>query len=82
MFATIDNFLVTHTPPWYRTPKVQTATLGIVFFWVFAAYTTIQFYSASTYGSELAADTVCAVYLTFTLTCLVSPGIINKLSGA
>lgn len=78
MFALIDNILVRHTPDWYKTPKVQTAVLGIVFFWVFAAYTTIQFYSASTYGSSLAADSVSAVYLTFTLTCLISPGIINK----
>lgn len=45
---------------------------------VFAAYTTIQFYSASTYGSSLAADCVSAVYLTFTATCLISPSIINK----
>lgn len=64
--------------PAWRTPKVQTVTLGIVFFWVFAAYTTIQFYSASTYGTSLAADSVSAVYLTFTLTCLISPAIINK----
>jgi len=78
MFPIIDNFLLSHAPPWYRTTKSQTITLGIVFFWVFAAYTTIQFYSASTYGSELAADCVSAVYLTFTLTCLISPGIINK----
>jgi hypothetical protein len=78
MFAAIDRNLVKYAPPWYRTPTVQAATLGIVFFWVFAAYTTVQFYSASTYGPELAADCVSAVYLTFTLTCLVSPGIINK----
>jgi len=78
MFAIIDNFLLTHTPPWYRTPNIQTVTLGLVFFWVFAAYTTIQFYSASIYGSSLAADSVSAVYLTFTLTCLISPAIINK----
>mmetsp|Transcript_37984 Transcript_37984/g.80029 ORF Transcript_37984/g.80029 Transcript_37984/m.80029 type:complete len:520 (-) Transcript_37984:396-1955(-) len=78
MFAIIGNVLISHAPSWYRTPKMQTACLGIVFFWVFAAYTTIQFYSASIYGSELAADSVSAVYLTFTLTCLISPGIINK----
>ncbi|KAL7536497.1 hypothetical protein ACHAXR_007202, partial [Thalassiosira sp. AJA248-18] len=77
MFAIIDKLLLTHTPTWYRSPTVQTVTLGIVFFWVFAAYTTIQFYSSSTYGASLAADSVSAVYLTFTLTCLVSPVIIN-----
>lgn len=78
MFAAIDKYLVKHTPPWYRTPTVQTSALGLVFFWVFAAYTTVQFYSASIYGSELAADFVSAVYLTFTVTCLVAPGVVNK----
>ncbi|KAL7473008.1 hypothetical protein ACHAXS_013383 [Conticribra weissflogii] len=78
MFPKIDAFLATHSPPWYRTPVVQTAALGVVFFFVFAAYTTIQFYAASIYGSNLASDSVSAVYFTFTLTCLVAPGIINK----
>jgi hypothetical protein len=78
MFAAIDIAIVKHAPSWYRTPVIQTVTLGLVFFWVFAAYTTVQFYSASTYGSDLAADCVSAVYLTFTVTCLVAPGIINK----
>ena len=76
--AGIDNFLITHAPAWYCTPKAQAVTLGLVFFWVFAAYTTIQFYSASTYGSDLAADSVSAIYFTFTVTCLISPAIINK----
>ena len=78
MFNTIDSFIRENAPPWYRTPLVQTAVLGFIFFWVFAAYTTIQFYAASIYGSDLAADGVSAIYLTFTLTCLISPGIINK----
>jgi hypothetical protein len=78
MFTRIDNFLATHTPPWYRTPTVQTATLGVVFFWVFAAYTTIQFYAASTYGADLAADSVSAVYFCFTVTCLIAPSVTNK----
>ena len=62
MFTEIDNFLVTHSPSWYRTPTVQTITLGVIFFWVFAAYTTIQFYAASLYGPDLAANSVSAVY--------------------
>jgi len=78
MFPKIDAFIATHSPSWYRTPVVQTAALGVVFFFVFAAYTTIQFYAASIYGSNLASDSVSAVYFTFTLTCLVAPGIINK----
>lgn len=78
MFDILDNFLREHAPLWYRSPQLQTAVLGLVFFWVFAAYTTIQFYAASTYGSDLAADSVSVIYFTFTLTCLISPGIINK----
>ena len=78
MVSRIDSFLAARTPPWYRTPTIQTILLGIVFFWVFAAYTTIQFYAASTYGSDLAAESVSAVYLCFTLTCLVAPAITNK----
>ncbi len=78
MFNTIDNFIRERAPPWYRTPLVQTAVLGLIFFWVFAAYTTIQFYAASIYGPDLAANGVSAIYLTFTLTCLISPSIINK----
>ena len=53
-------------------------TLIIVFFWVFPAYSAIQFYLASTFGSSLAADSVSTVYLTFTLTCLISPGTMNN----
>ena len=36
MFAVIDNFIAKHALerfPWYLTARVQTITLGIVFFW-------------------------------------------------
>ena len=75
---TINKYLAAYAPSWYRTPVAQTSALGLVFFWVFSAYTTIQFYAKSTYGSELAADCVSALYMTFTLACLVMPTIINK----
>ena len=78
MFTIIDNVIITHSPPWYRTASSQTVALGIVFFWVFSAYTTIQFYARSTYGSSLASSSISAVYLTFTLTSLISSCIINK----
>lgn len=76
-----DEFLVKHTPLWYRTPFVQTVTLGLVFFFVFTSYTTIQFYARSTYGEELAANSVSAVYASFTLACLVAPAITNMLGS-
>jgi hypothetical protein len=78
MQAYVDSLLLARSPSWYRTPRAQSAALGVVFFWVFAAYTTVQFYSASTYGPELAADAVSAVYAAFTAACLVSPGAVNK----
>lgn len=74
----LDRLLSRRAPSWYRTPRAQVAALGVVFFWIFAAYTTIQFYSASTYGADLAADSVSVIYLAFTLTCLFSPAVINK----
>lgn len=76
--AVVDMFLISKMPLWYRTPKAQTAMLGMVFFFVFTGWTTIQFFSQSTYGADLAADCVSVVYFTFTVTCLVSPGFVNK----
>jgi len=34
MLAISDNFIINHSPPWYRTATSQTIALGIVFFWV------------------------------------------------
>ena len=65
-------------PSWFRTPLAQTVTLGLVFFFVFSSYTTIQFYARTTYGPKLAANSVAAVYATFTTACLVAPSITNK----
>jgi hypothetical protein len=48
---------------------------------VFAAYTAIQFYAASTYGTTLAANSASAVYLCFTDSCLVAPAVTNKLGN-
>jgi hypothetical protein len=66
-------------PHRYRSPVAQTVALGVVFFSVFTAYTTIQFYAASTYGPVLAANSVSAVYLSFTMSCLVAPLVVNQI---
>ena len=63
---------------WYRSPLAQTVLLGLIFLLLFAAYTTIQFYAASTYGSTLAANSVSALYATFTCACFVAPSFVNK----
>ncbi|CAB9516004.1 Ion channel regulatory protein UNC-93 [Seminavis robusta] len=65
-------------PSWYKTPRAQTIALGVVFLLLFAAYKTIQFYAASTYGPTIAANSISALYATFTLGCFVSPSVTNK----
>lgn len=75
------TFIDMYAPDWYRRPLSQTICLGLVFFCVFSAYTTIQFYAASTYGQVLAANSISALYLTFTIVCLVAPAITNKLGS-
>jgi hypothetical protein len=80
MLHCIDAIL-RRTPAWYRTPLAQTVTLGVVFFFVFASYTTIQFYARTTYGEKLAADSVSAVYASFTVACLFAPSVTNKLGS-
>jgi MFS family permease len=65
-------------PRWYRTPRTQTLVLGLVFFQVFTAYTTIQFYASSNYGPELASRIVSTLYVTFTIGCLVAPTWTNQ----
>lgn len=65
-------------PLWFRTPVAQTIALGLVFFFVFASYTTIQFYASTTYGPRLAANSVTAVYASFTTACLLAPSMTNK----
>jgi MFS family permease len=65
-------------PRWYRTPRTQTLVLGLVFFQVFTAYTTIQFYASSNYGPELASRIVSMLYFTFTAGCFVAPTWTNQ----
>lgn len=74
----ICNYFVAKPPKWFCTSLAQTLTLGLVFFFVFSSYTTIQFYARTTYGPDLAANSVTAVYATFTAGCLVAPSMTNK----
>lgn len=78
MPSNLEHWLLLHTPAWYRTPLMQTVALGLVFFFVFASYSTIQFYARTTYGEQLAANSVAAVYLTFTLACGMAPSVTNR----
>ena len=78
MFPSLDRWLLHHTPPWARTPYMQTVGTGLVFFFVFASYTTIQFYSRTTYGERLAANSVASVYASFTGACMIAPSVTNR----
>ena len=62
---------------WYYNSIGQTWILGLVFCTVFTAYPTIQFYSVSIYGPILASNSVSAIYLSFTISCVVAPTIVN-----
>ena len=56
----------------------QSILLGAIFFLVFCAYTTIQFYARSTYGPDLAASSVSTLYGVFTAACFVAPSLVNQ----
>ena len=75
----IERFIATYSPEWYRKPTSQTVALGLVFCFVFTAYTTMQFYASTTYGQELASSTLSTIYFSFTMSCLASPTIVNKI---
>jgi MFS family permease len=75
----LDRWVLRNSPLWYRTPTSQTVALGLVFFFVFTSYTTIQFYARTTYGERLAANSVAAVYVAFTIGCgTIAPSFTNK----
>ena len=62
-----------------RTPTGQAVLLGILFFFVFSAYITIQGFASKLYGEELASNMETTLYAVFTVACFVSPPIVNKL---
>ena len=65
----------------YRSSEGQATVLGVVFLLVFAAYLTIQAYSAKLFNEKLASDITVALYATFTLCCVISPTIVHMLLG-
>tara|TARA_B110000305_G_C19418187_1_gene629241 strand:- start:51 stop:1094 length:1044 start_codon:yes stop_codon:yes gene_type:complete len=63
----------------FRSPMGQTIVLGLIFFFTFTAYLTIQALSADLYGEKLGSYVPFSIYGFFTVFCFVSPAITNKL---
>ncbi len=61
------------------TPRGQAACLGIIFFFVFAAYDTIQVYAKRLYPGDTGANSVIAVYTCFTVGCLFAAKAVSAL---
>lgn len=61
------------------TREGQLVLLGIIFFFVFIAYTMMQDFSASLYGDKLGAAGMATLYAFFTAACFVAPAIANVL---
>ena len=62
-----------------RTPMAQTFVLGMIFFFTFTAYLTIQAFASDMYGQTLGSNTAFSIYALFTIACFISPSITNKL---
>jgi MFS family permease len=54
------------------TPRCQAAALGLIFFFVFSAYDTIQVFAKRLYRGDTGADSTLCVYVLFTVGCLFS----------
>ena len=64
-----------------QTPLGQTVLMGLIFFFVFSAYITIQGFAAKLYGAELASNMEMTLYATFGVACFASPTVTNVLGA-
>ena len=55
--------------------------MGLVFFFTFTAYLTIQAFATDMYGETLASNMATALYLSFTLSCFGSPAVVNQVGA-
>lgn len=63
------------------TPLSQVVLMGLVFFFVFSAFLTIQAFASDTYGEDLGSKMATALYLSFSFFSFVSPSVTNKLGA-
>ena len=54
----------------FGSPRWQAAALGLIFFFCFAAYDTIQVYAKRLYHGNTGTNSVLCIYITFTVGCL------------
>jgi MFS family permease len=60
-------------------PLGQAALLGVIFLFVFTAYSTLQGFASQLYGPVLASNVLLTLYAMFTLSCFASPAVCVKL---
>ena len=60
------------------TPTSQTFLMGLVFFFTFTAYLTIQAFAADMYGDTLGSNMATSLYLAFAIACFGAPSFVNK----
>ena len=63
----------------FGSPRGQAALLGLVFLFVFTAYSTLQGFASQLFGPVLASNILLTLYAVFTLACFASPAVCNKL---
>jgi len=62
-----------------QSPTVQVGLVGLIFFFVFVAYSTVQAFATKLYGPELGANMETILYSTFTVACFFGPIVTNRL---
>ncbi|EOD30682.1 hypothetical protein EMIHUDRAFT_232475 [Emiliania huxleyi CCMP1516] len=62
-----------------RSASCQISILGVIFLFIFTAYSTIQGFASQLYGEALASEMESTLYATFTLACFVAPAVTNTL---
>jgi len=62
-----------------RSACGQISVLGVIFLFIFTAYSTIQGFASQLYGEALASEMESTLYATFTLACFVAPAVTNRL---
>lgn len=62
----------------FDTAEGQAVAMGLVFFFIFMAYYTIQGFSGKLYGSTLGSNIELTIYAVFAIFCNVAPAVVNK----
>eukprot|EP01135_Chromosphaera_perkinsii_P008621 Nk52_evm63s1401 gene=Nk52_evmTU63s1401 len=63
----------------HNSPRFNVVLMGLVFLFVFTAYSTIQVYASKLYSPDLSSNMLSTLYGVFTIMSFVAPGIVNKI---